>query len=260
MSRAHRFDVPIKADSIDSPIVQYGGNATAIHFTTHDRQWGRVTFERLDSIKVTRGEYEPFPRASKDEPYSWVSTISDSDWLKSRHRYETEYYGGAYNFGGDVDEMLAEYSHYLFAFHDEFVEAIAAGIWIETDSEMLITKPTSAHPLNGIGHIEEFERIEAHGISCEVRRNPLPTDQINRNSRLCSQTLIEIGADLDGSVNTSWRLTQREFNGTTKTYLRNYFGHAIHTYNHIPDLNEIRPIIDQWLLEVRERRRKMGKS
>ena len=46
---------------MDSPIVQYGGEITAIHFTTDDGRWGRVTFEGLDSLKVSRGEYEPFP-------------------------------------------------------------------------------------------------------------------------------------------------------------------------------------------------------
>ena len=159
-----------------------------------------------------------------------------------------------------MDEMLTEYCHYLFSFHDEFVEAIAAGIWIDTDSAMLASKPTSDHPLNGIAHIKEFEQIEAHGIVCQVRRNPLPPEQIERNARLCSQTLLEIGANLDGSVNTNWRLTHRELNGTTKTFLRNYFGNSVEIYNHIPTLDEIRPLIDQWLFEVRERRRKMGKS
>ena len=259
MERIYQFDVPVEADSIDSPIVQYGGDASAIHFTTTDHQWGRVTFERLDSIKVSRGEHEPFPRAS-GEPYNWVSTISESEWLKSRHEYESEHYGRSCNFGGNVDEMLTEYCHYLLSFHDEFVEAIAAGIWIDTDSVMLTSKPTSGHPLNGIAHIDEFEQIEAHGIVCQVRRNPLPTEQIERNARLCSQTLLEVGANLDGSVNTNWRLTHREINGTSRTFLRNYFGNSVQTYNQIPTLDEIRPLIDQWLFEVRERKRKMGKS
>ncbi len=63
---AHGLDVPLKADFVDSPVVQYGGGLTAIHFTTDEGRWGRVTFERLDSIKICRGEYHPFPPAPTD--------------------------------------------------------------------------------------------------------------------------------------------------------------------------------------------------
>ena len=260
MERAHKFDVPVIADSIDSPIVHYGGDVTAIHFTTQDEQWGRVTFERLDSIRISRGEAAPYPAALDSDPYSWVSTVSDSSWQKLRYEYESKHYGESYNFGGDVNEMLTEYSHYVFSFHDQFVEAIAAGIWIETDSSMLIGKPNSDHPLNGISHLAEFERFEAHGIECQVRRNPLSAEEIERNAKLCSQTLLEIGATLDGSTSTSWSLTHRNFGGDAKTFLRSYFGNSVETYSEIPTLAEIRPTIDQWLFEVRQRRRAMGKT
>lgn len=259
---AHRLEVPLNADSADSPIVQYGDEMTAIHFTTDDARWGRITFERLDSIKVSRGEYEPFPPAPSDaETFNWVTIISNSSWLRERYEYEKEHYGSAYNFGGSVDEMLHEYYHYVFSFHDQFVEVIASGIWFESDGEMLGNRePDANHPLKGIGHLEPDERFEASGIVCQVRRNPLSNDELKRRARLCSQTLIEVGTELDGTVSTSWTLTYRVRNGIEKSYLRSYFGNSVESYDGIPPFSVIRPTIDQWLSEVRDRRREKGKA
>src|SRR5262245_32809635 len=116
---ALRHEVPFKADSVDSPVVHYGEPMTAIHFMTVDGRQVRITFERLDSLKVSRGEHEPFPY-SADEPdeFHWVTTISNSAWLKERYEYEKRHYGKCYNFNGNVDEMLDEYAHYVFSFHD----------------------------------------------------------------------------------------------------------------------------------------------
>ena len=131
---AYGLEVPLSADAVDAPIVQYGGGITAIHFTTDDGRWGRVTFEELDSIKVSRGEYETYPPAPGEEnSFHWVTTISNSMWLQERYEYEKRYYGSAYNFSGNVDEMLTDFSHYVFNFHDQFVEVLSAGIWFESD-------------------------------------------------------------------------------------------------------------------------------
>ncbi len=259
---AHRVEVPLLADSIDSPIVQYGGALTAVHFATDDGRWGRITFEKLDSIKVSRGEYKPFPRAPIERnEFHWVTTISDSAWLRERYEYEKMHYGNAYNFGGNVDEMLDEFSHYVFSFHDQFVEAIAAGIWFESADTMLGERVLdSTHPLNGLANVEPAERFEVSGIVCLVRRNPLPLGEIEGAARLCSQVILEVGAELDGRSSTSWSLSRRVRNGVGKSFLRGYFGNAVEVYDGIPSLFEIRPRIDQWLAEVRERRRQMGKE
>ena len=258
---AHRHEVPIKADTVDSPIVHYGAPLTAIHFTTDDGRWGRITFERLDSLRVSRGEHEPFPSHPDDaDAFHWVTTISSSAWLRERYEYEKRHYGSAYNFGGNVDEMLDEYSHYVFSFHDEFVEAIAAGIWVEVDDAMLGDRELSApHPLKGLAHLDADEYFESSGIRCFVRRNPMSHAELNSAAALCSQTVLEVGAELDGSSTPSWFLTRRVRNGIGKSYLRGYFGNAAETYVEIPSLADIRPRIDQWLSEVRERRRQMGK-
>jgi hypothetical protein len=259
---AHCLEVPLVADSVDSPIVQYGGSMTAIQFTTNDGRWGRVTFERLDSLRVSRGEHEPFPYAPESpDGYHWVTTISNSAWLRERYEYERRHYRTSYNFNGNVDEMLDEFSHYVFGFHDEFVEAIAAGIWFEVDDAMFGGRDLDlSHPLRCLALLETAERFESSGITCFVRKNPLSIDEIERGAKLCSQTILEVRADSDGGPSPNWLLTRRVKNGVGKSYLRNYFGNPVETYSGIPSLSEIRPQIDQWLSEVCERRRQMGKN
>lgn len=257
----HRLEVPLTADLVDCPIVQYGGAITAIHFTTDKGQWGRITFERLDSLKVSRGEYAPFSPAPEDaDKFHWVTTVSNSKWLQDRYDYERRHYSSSYNFGGNVNEMLNEFSHYVFSFHDQFVEVLAAGIWFESDDTMLGNRDLDVnHPLRGLAHIETSERFEGFGIICHVRRNPLSRDELECSARMCSQPILEVGAELDGRVSTNWSLTHRIRDGVGKSYLRDYFGNPVETYDDIPALSDIRPQIDRWLSEVRERRRRMGK-
>lgn len=56
----------------------------------------------------------------------------------------------AYEWTGDVDEMLRDFSHYVFRFHDQFVEALSSGIWFETfehsidDAELSATRSLGA--------------------------------------------------------------------------------------------------------------------
>jgi hypothetical protein len=188
-------------------------------------------------------------------------TISNSAWLRERYEYEKRYYGKAYNFNGNVDEMLEEYCHYVFSFHDQFVEAIAAGIWFEVDDTMLGDREMKTpHPLNGLADVDAVEHFESSGIRCFVRRNPMSNEETDRAATLCSQTIFEVGAELDGKSSPSWHLTRRVRHGIGKSYLRGYFGNAVATYAGIPTLAEIRLHIDPWLSGVRERRRQMGKS
>lgn len=253
--------VPIEADPVESPIIHYGNPIRAIHFETKDARWGRVTFERLDSLKVSRGEFYPFTHPDTDiSDYSWVTTISNSVWLRERYEYEKRCYGTAYRFNGNVDEMLDEYSHYVFSFHDEFVEVIAAGVWFEVGDTFPGDQPIEpSHPLKGLSHLKPIEHFESSGISGFVRRNPMSNEEIDRAAELCSQTVFEVGAELDGGSTTSWSVTRRVKNGVPKSYLRNYFHNSVQSFDGIPTFADIRPQIDQWFSEVRERRRKMGK-
>jgi len=254
---ARRHVVPIQADTVESPIVHYGKPMTAVHFIVDDGRWGRLTFERLDSLRVSRGESAPY------RPYRshWVTTVSNSEWLRERYEYEKRHYGAAYNFAGHVEEMRDEYSHYVFSFHDEFVEAIAAGIWFEVDDTMLEDRQMRVpHPLMGLAHVQAAEHFESCGIRCFVRRNPMSGEEIESAAALCSQTVLEIGAELDGDATSSWFLTRRVKNGVGKSYLRGHFRNVVEEYSGVPSLGDIRPHLDQWASGVRARRREMGKS
>ena len=259
---AHPLEVPLIADSVEAPIVQYGGGMTAIHFATANGLWGRVTFDRLDSIKVSRGEYEPFPPASgQGGRFPWVTTVSNSRWLQERYEYEKKHYGRSYNFCGNVDEMLTEFSHYVFNFHDQFVEVLSAGIWFESAANMLTSDElNSDHPLRGLRDVAPSEKFTEAGITCQVRRNPLSANELMRRAVFCSQPILEVASELDGHVGTDWSLTLRVRDGIIKIFLRNYFGNRVASFENVPDLLTIRPRIDNWLRDVRDRRRKIGKA
>ena len=211
---------------------------------------------------MSRGEYDPYPLATDEvQKFHWVKTISNSAWLQERYGYEKMYYGRSYNFDGNVEEMLSEFSHYVFSFHDQFIEVLASGIWFEFGDVMLGTRtPETDHPLAGLNQLKAFERFEAFGITCQLRRNPLSIEELEHRARLCSQTIFEIGAELDGKCNTSWRLTYRVRDGIGKSFLRGYFRNAVEKYEGIPSFSTIKPKIDQWLCDVRGRRQKMGKT
>ncbi|WP_298866987.1 hypothetical protein [uncultured Gimesia sp.] len=264
---AHNFEVPLEADRVDSPIVQYGDVINALHFMTEDNHWGRITFERLDSIKASRGEYAPYPLApGEKESFYWVQTISNSRWLRERYKYEKKYYGDSYGFNGDVDEMIREFSHYVFHFHDQFIEVLAAGIWFESADSILGERyigeryPEQDHPLSGLHHLETSETFEGSGIICYVRRNPLSESELEKRAQLCSQTILEIKIESDVGIGPDWTLTRRVHSGVGKTYLRSCFGNPEEIYAHIPTLIEIRPHIDRWLAEISQRRKDRDKE
>ena len=268
MSGANPFEpklrgisVPVDADPVDAPIVTYGDGPASINFPTRDQRWGRVTFEKLDSIRVSRGEYDPYPRWERDDLRCWVSLVMPSPWLRERYEYEKRHYGRAYEFGGDVGEMLRDFSHYVFSFHDQFVEALCAGIWFETaDTCIGNREPDRDHPLLDLPVPPDPAVFEAHGITCHIRRNTRPLDHIVKDAELCSQTLLQFAADLDGSPAVSWTLTVRVRDGQVRSYLKNFFGNVEANYDGIATLEDVRPRVHAWLREVKERRGHMGKA
>ncbi len=257
---ARGFNVTVEADSVDSPMVIYGGAGTAILFTTEIEKYGRVTFEGLDALKVCRGENCPYENDwKKGSPYRWVSKVENSLWLTERHAYESKYYKHAYEFGGDVDEMLSDYSHYLFSFHDEFVEAISSGVWFE-ESETPFTERelTEGHPFLPLP-MESMEFIKAHEIKCQVRLTQLSDSQLIENANYCSQPIMEFAPELDGSASVSMCLRLRKRNGKVCSILDKSFGGETAVFDGIAKLEDVKPHIESWLCGIRERRREMGK-
>jgi hypothetical protein len=139
-------------------------------FPMQDDSVGRVTFEGLDAIRAARGELLPYER--QDGPYTrgeWVYLIEGSAWLEERHRYELGHYDRP---------LLDRYDHYLFSFHDEFVEAIALGIWFDKpDPAGLLSRPDD-HPLLELPPAAISDRSTSFGIEWEMRANPRPTEQL----------------------------------------------------------------------------------
>ena len=73
------FPVPVIADPVAGPTVTYGEELTSIKFLTRDGGWAGVTFEHLDSIRVSRGEFDPYPSDWKPgDQLHWVSEVVPS--------------------------------------------------------------------------------------------------------------------------------------------------------------------------------------
>lgn len=259
--RIRGIAVPVQPDLVNGPIVMYNYGLATINFVTEDGRWGRVTFEKLDSLRVSRGEYEPYPGDWKEgDPLHWVSVVAHSPWLRERYEYENVHYRQSYEFNGDVDEMLRDFSHYVFSFHDQFVEVLCAGIWFETADERIGNRePDSSHPFLDLPPSSDPDFFDAYGIRCHIRRNSRPIDDITKDAALCSQKLLQFAADLDGSARVSWTLTLRVCEGRVRSYLKSYFGMVEESYDRIATLEDVRPRVERWLKEVNERRKQMGK-
>ena len=251
--------VDVKADLALSPTVHYGEPFSSLLFPVEDGRKGRVTFETLDALRVCRGEHPPYDQAT-DSPLFWVSTVDNSPWLRERYLYESTYYRDAYEFDGDVDEMLRDFSHYLFTFHDEFVEAIASGIWIDVAWDALDGKDVPAnHPFLPLPESAVTDYLRVHDLVCQVRRNPLDPDQLIKNARLCSQPLLHFALELDGEAKVGWQLSLRLRAGQPISVLRSTFGRVEAEFDGVADLAATRGHVENWIREVRDRRRSMGK-
>lgn len=259
--------VPVIADPVAGPTVTYGEvlksgeEITSIKFLTADDEWARVTFEHLDSIRVSRGEYDPYPSDWKPgDQLTWVSEVVPSPWLQERYEYEKMYYGQAYEWTGDVDEMLRDFSHYVFSFHDQFVEALSAGIWLERFDENSDSEISATHPLRALPRPTTPDRIEAYGMVCEIWPNTRPMDQILEDAKLCSQKLFQFATVFDSVPSISWTLAVRVRHGKVRSSLRPSLGPVHATFEGVANLEHVRPHVEGWLQGVMERRKRMGKA
>jgi hypothetical protein len=184
-----------------------------------------------------------------------VSVVHPSPWLRERYEYEKAHYGNWY----DAEEMTRDFSHYLFKFHDEFVEALSAGIWFETDDQPIGNRALGAsHPLLDLPSLPEPERFEAHGITCQIRRSQRPLTEILRDAELCSQNLLQFAAELDGSARVDWTLSVRARDGKVQSTFAQHFARGADKYDGVATLDDVRPRVEAWLAEVSERRRQKG--
>ncbi len=250
----------IEPDSVDGPEVRYGEHGASLDYPRRHGGWARVVFDRWDSLRVSRGEYPPYAAADvENDRHSSISIVRPSTWLRERYEYERRHYGEAYAFTGQVDEMLREFEHYLFSFHDQFVEVVAGGVHFDLSDaphdRALYQRPGWADlPESCVAH-----RWQCSAITCQIRLDSRPRDAIIAASRFCDQSIVQVALELDGRASVSQRLSVRTRDGETKSRWREYFGRVSHTFDGVPSLEELRPLIEEHAAMVRARRTGMGK-
>jgi hypothetical protein len=249
--------IPVLSDYILSPEVLYADNeTTGIYFRTPDDQFGRITFNNLDAIKVCRGEYIPYSDDwTEDKDVPWVYSVANSTWLLERYAYENNYYGAAYEFGGNVNDMFTDFSHYVFRFHDQFVEVIARGFWFEQDTETLFKKPLmQGHPLLPLPQT----KVTMHEASCIVYKviyNTLPEIQLVENSFFCPQKLLEVEVDYKGNFSSFLTLVLTRRNGKVTSILRTLYGVQIFEAQKVTGFEDVKESIEKEITIVAERRK-----
>jgi hypothetical protein len=253
--------VPIDAKWVTGPFITYEETLKTVKFSDEDG-WARITFENLDSLRVSRGEYDPYKSdRTLESPLYWVYEVLPSPWLLERYTYEKTHYGdGAYEFSGDVDEMLRDFSHYVFTFDDQFVEALSPGIWFERIASLESNPELSpTHPFRNLERPVKADVFEAYGIVCEVWPNPRPLREILKDAELCSQKLLQFAPVFEGYPHPSWTLAVRVRHGKIKSSLKPVMiGREGATFDGVASLDDAVPYIEQWLKEVAERRKQMG--
>ncbi len=252
--------VPLAADPVESPRLVYGSmpiqpgswrGFDAVLFPMRDDSIGRVTFEGLDSIRAARGESLPYRRqGGPRERDEWVYVVYGSGWLQERHDYEFKNY---------QTPLIDRYDHYLFAFHDEFIEAIALGIWLDRPDAANPLKPPEEHPLLELGEATAVDRAVTSNVAWELRANPTPTDELLAASCLCSQRLLQYNLVLDARSREHASVWLRTRHGrTVSSFVTGFFGRERVTADGIAKPGTF---ADRWascVEAVAARRREMG--
>jgi hypothetical protein len=256
------FSVSVEADSVDSPSVIYDAWYTCILFNTDDGKFGRVTFDNLDAIRICRGEHCPFDDDWEEgKVFHWVSVVENSSWLIERYAYEKKFYENSYEFGGDVDVMKTDFNHYIFSFHDQFVEVIASGIWVESsNNEFTNGKMIKGHPLFPLDVGDQVDRFIAHELSCLVLKNPLPLSKLIENAKYCTQTSYAFALELEGKPTPDYRLELKFRNDNLISVLNQTYVGEITCFEGAASLDSVMPFIKKIMKEVRQRRKEMGKQ
>lgn len=95
---------------------------------------------------------------------------------------------------------------------------------------------------------------------CEIWPSARPIDEILEDAKLCSQKLLQFALVLDSVPNIHWTLAVRVRHGKVQSSLKPSFGSVCATFDGVASLENARPHVEKWLQEVKERRKKMGKT
>ncbi|MBM7517114.1 hypothetical protein [Nocardioides nitrophenolicus] len=261
MSRAVPMSVPLEADVVGPCRLTFGSlsvagaddemrspAADALFFETAEGSLGRVTFEGLDAIRASRGEVAPYDDGHDSS--SWVYNVLDSTWLAERHAYEWSNYEA---------RLLETHQHYLFRFHDEFVEAIAQGIWVDTIPASDPFAVGTDHPGSTLPLAKVVDRGEAHGLAWQVRSTEVDQPTLVADSELCSQRLFEFSLQLDGNDSVCASALVRTRDGRTRTHLTHPWSGVVASVRGVARPQDFAKQWDEYCHGVAERRREMGK-
>jgi len=261
---ARVVSVPLTADSVAPPRLVYGSldvapaagrdeSYAAVYFEVADSgSLGRITFEGLDAVKAARGESLPYDTAEPRAAGDWVFTVADSPWLAERHSYEMQHY---------TTSLLETHLHYVFAFHDELVEAIAEGIWLDVaDPSRPFGRP-ERHPLDRLPASLPGERfLSPSGIQWELRRSPRADSELINGSHLCSQRVWQFNLILDGSTSEGASIWLRTRNGlTTSRLVRPWPAGELARRDGLAQPDDFTEVWEGCLAAIAERRRTIGR-
>lgn len=237
------IQIPVIADYVLSPIVIYGEEFTSINFETQDEEFGRITLQNMDAIKICRGELPPYNDPTEVDDFvigTWVYKVENSNWLQERYQYEKEHYEQSYEWGNSVDEMLTDYSHYFFRFHDEFVEVIAKGFWYEQAEESFVGKPlTKNHPFLAIEN-GFTDQLTVGDKTFYFKYNLLSVATLEKQVQFCQQKLIEIWLSLPKDDFMEGSLRIKKSNNKTISYYQPTFGKAVFLKEGIATIEDLK--------------------
>ncbi len=258
------MSVPLTADSVAPPRLVYGSldmapasgrdeSYPAVFFEiAGSGSLGRITFEGLDAVKAARGELLPYDTAGPRTPGDWVFTVAESPWLAERHDYEMQRYS---------TPLLETYRHYVLQFHDEFVEAIAEGIWLDAaDPSRPFDRPAQHPPDLLPGGLPGDRHRSPSGIEWELRRSPRADSELIDGSHLCSQRAWQFNLVLDGRTSEGASIWLRTRNGlTTSRLVRPWPSGELARRDGLAQPSDFAEVWKACLAAIAERRRAMGR-
>lgn len=256
MITASMLPVPLDADPVAPPRLLYGALAihapdqddadTSLYFRTRGGGLGRVTFEDLDAVRAEGGESPPYDEIY-DAADGWVYALTGSPWLQARHDYEVRNY--------DTPREQT-HQHYVFLFHDEYIEAIAEGIWLDTPDPAHPFTPPADHPLHRLQPELPAQHFRSDtGIDWQLRRSPRSDTDLLTASTLCSQRVYQYDTTHDGDTSETASLWLRTRDGDTYSVLRStVLGSELARHPGLATPDDVTDAWEQHLAEITERR------
>jgi hypothetical protein len=135
------------------------------------------------------------------------------------------------------------------------VEVLAQGVWFESSRRRFAPgAPRARHPLAVLPPSDATGHFTVAGLTCQVRSNPLPREEVLRLARYCSQPLYHLVLG-----DTVWmRLDVRARRGEVHSLWRNAVGTLLATFPGALSLARVKRLAAPLLREGARRRTGAG--